>query len=50
MDKKTVPFKILIWAIVAIAVLFLFQPEIANLLNNSKEVNVFGTNIKASEK
>ena len=50
MDKKAFPFKTLIWAVVAIAALFLFKPEIASLLKNSQEVNVFGINIKVSEK
>lgn len=47
--SKTFPFKTLIWAIVAIAALFLFKPEIAKLLLNSNEIDVFGVNIKVSE-
>ncbi|KQC31345.1 hypothetical protein [Flagellimonas eckloniae] len=49
MDKKTFPFKTLIWAVVAIAALVLFKPEIGNLLNNSNEIDVFGVNIKVSD-
>ena len=50
MDKKTFPFKTLIWAVVAVAALVLFKPEIANLLLNSNEIDVFGVNIKVSDK
>ncbi len=50
MDKKTFPYKTLIWAIVAVAALVLFKPEIANVLLNSNEIDVFGVNIKVSEK
>lgn len=49
MDKKTFPFKTLIWAIVAIVALLLFKPEIAKLLRNSNEIDVFGVNIRVSE-
>ncbi|PIB39220.1 hypothetical protein [Maribacter sp. 4G9] len=49
MDKKTFPFRTLIWAVVAIAALLLFKPEIATLLANSNEINVFGVNIKVND-
>ena len=50
MDKTTFPYKTLIWAVVAVAALILFKPQIANLLLNSNEVDVFGVNIKVSNK
>nr|WP_299174658.1 hypothetical protein [uncultured Allomuricauda sp.] len=49
MDKKTFPFKTLIWAVVVLTVLFLFKPEIARTIVNSQEIDVFGVKIKVSE-
>ena len=50
MDKKTFPYKTLIWAIVVLVGLFLFKPEIARLISNSQEIDVLGVKIKVSEK
>ena len=50
MDKTTFPYKTLIWAVVAVAALILFKPQIANLLLNSNEVDVFGVSIKVNDK
>ncbi|TAI49588.1 hypothetical protein [Flagellimonas allohymeniacidonis] len=50
MDKKPFPYKTLIWAVVAVAALVLFKPQIANLLLNSNEIDVFGVSIKVNDK
>lgn len=49
MEKKQFPYKTLIWALVALVALFLFKTEIAGLLKDSEEVNIFGINIKVTK-
>lgn len=49
MDKKTFPFKTLIWALLAVAALFLFKQEVSHLLNHSEEIKIFGIEFKASK-
>ncbi|MEK6154560.1 hypothetical protein WIW50_14920 [Flavobacteriaceae bacterium 3-367] len=50
MKERSFPYKTLIWAVVALAALFLFKTEVKGLLVNSSEVNIFGVHIKVSEK
>ncbi|NKI33146.1 hypothetical protein [Croceivirga thetidis] len=49
MENKQFPYKTLIWALVALVALFLFKTQIAGLLEDSEEVNVFGIGIKVSK-
>jgi len=48
-NKSNFPFKTLIWALFAIIVLFVFKPELKQLITNAQEFNVFGIEIKTSE-
>lgn len=47
--KSNFPFKTLIWALFAVIVLFVFKPELKQLITNAQEFNVFGIEIKTSE-
>ncbi|CAH8289724.1 hypothetical protein EV196_107222 [Mariniflexile fucanivorans] len=48
-EKTSFPFKTLIWALVAVIVLFVFKGELKGLITNAEEFKVFGIEIKASK-
>ena len=50
MEEKKFPFKTAIWAVVILAVLFIFKPEVQGLLRNSTELDILGVKLKVSDK
>ena len=47
--KRSFPFKTLIWAVVVLAIVFLFKDQLAQVIGNSKNIEVFGVKIAVSE-
>jgi septal ring factor EnvC (AmiA/AmiB activator) len=48
-QKSNFPYKTLIWVLFAVLALFIFKPELKQLLNNAEELTVFGIEIKAGK-
>lgn len=48
-EKTQFPYKTLIWALLAALALFLFKPQIENLLTDAEHITLFGIEIKINK-
>lgn len=48
-EKTQFPYKTLIWALLAALALFLFKPQIENLLTDAEHITLFGIEIKTNK-
>ena len=48
-EQTSFPYKTLIWAVLAAISIFLFKPQIGDLLTGAEHINVFGIEIKTNK-